>query len=308
MTIMTEPLRITRRAHPTLNARSASPMRVPPPQSFAARDRRSTAPGGPLISRFAGHSGEASREQKALDASRALRQPADEVQQHPAVALHRTADVCQDDDRARLLLQIALRQIDELSTVLEAQSENAPEVDGPVRRRRPAARAANTQPPSEPAKQGCGARHLLRCEVRKVLGARHVDRAVRPDREADGTGRSRAEIFRLEADGHLRQGARREPWAFAEREQRQTAAAPAGRLPEQIECPIELRQIGMAVHEQRPHHCADVCWTTKADPFDRGYRIQHPAGVDVHACPPQHARKLQQVPDERAVAHGKSVA
>ncbi len=175
------PFRMTRRAQCVLKARSASPMRVPPPQSWTSRARRVSA----RLPRRAIRCG-VIRVNRVANRNTSTRvalcgKTVDEMQQHAAVSLHGSADVAEQHDRPRPSRRVR-----------RGRSMRSPSITFRRRTGRrsrsasgaalPAARAAAAQAPRKALQQRPGAFELAIGELAEVLRPRDARRAPRADR------------------------------------------------------------------------------------------------------------------------------
>ena len=144
-------------------SRAARPVRHrttrPPSTAASSRRKRSS-----VVIRVSSR-----REQERLDAAMLLPDGMREVEEHARVALHRAADVADEDERSRTGAAPTSWQLDDVAARAEAARERASDVD---------ARSASGDPAPGPPLAGrprkareCRARDrdLLRCVVCEVL-------------------------------------------------------------------------------------------------------------------------------------------
>ena len=218
---------ITRRAQWRLNARSASPMRVPPPQSCTdLRDLPDRA-GGAAFGDEPGDARQTGRKQEAFDAPRSARQPPDEVQQHAAVPLHRSAHVREHDDRTRLLRRCARR----------GRSTSSPPcfMLRPTMRRRSTApddpadqRRVRRTPSSHPSCASTASAAVISAGVKSAKSFVRLTCAglYAPTRQPRRAGRCDAAASSSSVTGTAGSLRRDDARTFAEREERQAAGGP----------------------------------------------------------------------------------
>ena len=102
----------------------------------------------------------------------------DEVQQHPAVALHGAAHVAQQDQRPPPGLAPPPRQVDQLAAVAHVGAHRAPQVDRRTAAGGPTLGAVLAELPVEVGQHPLGRRHLFLGELLEVLDVERVTVAV----------------------------------------------------------------------------------------------------------------------------------
>ena len=151
------------------------------PTSRAPPATRRQPPRPARGAQLAGDARQARGEQEHLDAPMAAADRVREVQEHARVALHRAADVAQQDDRPRPPAPLAAWQRYDVAAGAEALAQRAPEVEARPAAAHPAARAALAGCPGEPRERCARERDLVGGELREVLVRER--RGVAPGRQ-----------------------------------------------------------------------------------------------------------------------------
>src|SRR6266700_852396 len=103
----------------------------------------------------------------------------DEVQQQPRIQAHRAANVTNDDQRARLALSLAPRQLYQFGPVLHVAPNDPAHIGiGPLFRGRFAPRGTHAEIPAHLGHQALGFLHLFPAIVLEILLAQLLDRAI----------------------------------------------------------------------------------------------------------------------------------
>ena len=162
---MTEPRAIPRRPWRSLNAFSASPIRVPLDQSGAVARGALDGALGMAAAQRAREAGEPRRERERLDRRAAAGGRGEQLQVGAGVGLHRAGDVAQQHQAAALHAAAAVREADRLAAAAQAAAERPAQVDrAAVAAALVAARAPQRRRELEPRHQPVELRELARLE------------------------------------------------------------------------------------------------------------------------------------------------
>ena len=235
---------MTRRAQRSIErAQRLADARAAAPVLHVAREPRDAAAAAPPAS---GRVTRVSRvaNTNASTRARAVREAIDEVQQHPAVSLHRSADVARSPrSAARASRRSPARQVDQVAAAHQVPPQQRPQIDAPRRGALPAPGPPHAQRQGRLASSAPRAFELGVGEVGEVLRARHAGRAPRADGRASVGGRARLDVLELDTERRPWRRRRDDARPLAEREQRQAGRRRAVRAEEQIERLIEPREV-----------------------------------------------------------------